>query len=228
MSHPAFADVGACIFDAYGTLFDVHSACGREAAALGDKAAALSASWRQKQLEYSWLRSLMGRHADFWQVTGEALDYALALHGVADPALRERLLQLYLRLEAYPDVRGCLERLRGAGLKTAILSNGTPAMLEAAIAHAGIADLLDDVQSVEAAGIFKPAPAVYRLAVDRLAVPAGRIAFVSSNGWDAAGAGQFGFRVAWMNRFAQPDEQLGRRPDAVIGGLDAVPTLLGL
>lgn len=228
MSHPAFTDIGACVFDAYGTLFDVHSACNREAAALGDKAAALSASWRQKQLEYSWLRSLMGRHADFWQVTGEALDYALALHGVADPALRERLLQLYLRLEAYPDVRDCLERLRGAGLKTAILSNGAPAMLEAAVDHAGIADLLDDVQSVEAVGVFKPAPAVYQLAVDRLAVPAARIAFVSTNGWDAAGAGHFGFTVAWMNRFAQPDEQLGRRPDAVIGGLDAVPTLLGL
>ncbi|MEX0760403.1 MAG: haloacid dehalogenase type II [Tistlia sp.] len=228
MTDPAFSDIGACVCDAYGTLFDVHSAAGREAAALGDKAKALSASWRQKQLEYTWLRSLMGRHADFWQVTGEALDYAMALHGIADPALRERLLQLYRSLEAYPDVRPALERLRAGGIRTAILSNGEPSMLSDAVAHAGIADLLDDVQSVESVGIFKPDPRVYRLSVERLGVPAARIAFVSTNAWDAAGAGYFGFRVAWMNRFGLPDERLGNSPDAVIEGLDALPALLGL
>lgn len=228
MSHPAFSDIGACVFDAYGTLFDVHSAAGREAAALGDKAKALSASWRQKQLEYTWLRSLMGRHADFWRVTGDALDYAMALHGVEDPALRERLMTLYRTLDAYPDVRPSLERLRAAGLKTAILSNGEPGMLRDAVGHAGIGDLLDDVQSVESVGIFKPDMRVYRLSVERLGVEAGRIAFVSTNAWDAAGAGYFGFRVAWMNRFGMPDERLGNRPDAVIKGLDELPGLLGL
>ncbi|SMF18442.1 2-haloacid dehalogenase [Tistlia consotensis] len=228
MSNPAFSDIGACVFDAYGTLFDVHSAAGHEAAALGEKGKALSASWRQKQLEYTWLRSLMGRHADFWQVTGDALDYAMALHGVADPALRERLMQLYRRLDAYPDVRPSLERLRAGGLKTAILSNGEPSMLQDAVAHAGIADLLDDVQSIESVGIFKPDMRVYQLSVDRLGLAAGRICFVSTNAWDASGAGYFGFRVAWMNRFGMPDERLGNSPAAVIEGLDELPGLLGL
>lgn len=228
MKLSAFSDIAACVFDAYGTLFDVHSAAAREAEALGDKAKALSASWRQKQLEYTWLRSLMGRHLDFWQVTGDALDYAMALHGVADPALRERLMQLYRSLDAYPDVRPALQRLRAGGLKTAILSNGEPSMLRDAVGHAGIADLLDDVQSVEQVGIFKPDRRVYQLSVERLEVPAERIAFVSTNGWDAAGAGYFGFRVAWMNRFGMPAERLGNGPDAVIEGLDALPGLLGL
>ncbi len=228
MSQPAFADIGACVFDAYGTLFNVHSAADREAAALGDKAKALSASWRQKQLEYTWLRSLMGRHTDFWQVTGDALDYAMDLHGVADAALRERLMRLYRTLDAYPDVRPSLERLRAGGVKTAILSNGEPTMLADAVGHAGIADLLDDVQSVESVGIFKPDARVYQLSVERLDVAAERIAFVSTNAWDAAGAGYFGFKVAWMNRFGLPDERLGNRPAAVMKGLDELPGLLGL
>ncbi len=126
MSEPAFDDIAACVFDAYGTLFDVHSAVERGGAALGDRAATVSALWRQKQLEYSWLRSLMGAHADFQRVTKDGLDYALAVHGVEDAALEARLLELYLTLDAYPDVAGCLEALRAAGLATAILSNGEP------------------------------------------------------------------------------------------------------
>ncbi len=226
MTEPAFDDIAACVFDAYGTLFDVHSAVERGGAALGDRAAAVSALWRQKQLEYTWLRSLMGAHADFRQVTKDGLDYALAVHGVEDAALETWLMELYLTLDAYPDAAGCLEALRAAGLATAILSNGEPEMLRAAVTSAGLTSLFDTVLSVEEAGIFKPDPRTYQLAVDRLHLPAARICFVSTNAWDAAGAAYFGFRVAWLNRFAQRLEQLPGAPAAVIGGLDELPGLL--
>lgn len=228
MTHPAFADIGACVFDAYGTLFDVHSAVARGGAALGEKADAVSALWRQKQLEYTWLRSLMGAHVDFWQVTGDGLDYALGAHGVDDPALRERLMELYRTLDAYPDVTDCLTALRAAGKKTAILSNGAPAMLEAAVESAGIASLLDERLSVEEVGIYKPDSRVYQLAVDRLETAAARICFVSNNAWDSSGAAHFGFTVARLNRFGQPAERLPGEPAAVMSGLAELPPLLGL
>ena len=185
MSNQTFADIGACVFDAYGTLFDVHSAVGRGGGALGDKAQPVSALWRQKQLEYTWLRSLMKAHVDFWRLTGDGLDYALAANGVNDPALRDRLMDLYLSLDAYPDVKSALEQARAGGMKTAILSNGSPKMLQAAVDSAGLGELLDDALSIEDVGIYKPDSRVYQLAVDRLGVAAGRICFVSTNGWDA-------------------------------------------
>ena len=228
MSKAGLSDIAACVFDAYGTLFDVHSAVGRGGAALGDKAAAVSGLWRQKQLEYTWLRSLMGAHVDFWQVTGDGLDYALAAHGVDDPALRERLMELYRSLEGYPDVTGCLTRLRQAGKTTAILSNGAPAMLQSAVDSAGLGALLDAVLSIEEVGIYKPDPRVYQLAVDRLGVPAARICFVSNNAWDSHGAAHFGFRVARLNRFDQPAERLPGSMAAVMRSLDELPPLLGL
>ncbi|MFQ6017621.1 MAG: haloacid dehalogenase type II [Kiloniellaceae bacterium] len=228
MSHPAFADIGACVFDAYGTLFDVHSAVGRGGAPLGDKADKVSVLWRQKQLEYTWLRSLMGEHVDFWQVTGDGLDYALAANGVEDQALRDRLMDLYLSLEAYPDVKGPLARLRDGGKTTAILSNGAPEMLTAAIDSAGLGELLDAVLSVEEVGIYKPDRRVYQLAVDRLGVEAGRTCFVSTNAFDVAGAAHFGFHVAWLNRFGQQPERLPGRPAAAITTLTELPLLLGL
>ena len=228
MTHPRFNQIGACVFDAYGTLFDVHSAAAKCRADLGDKAAALSQTWRNKQLEYTWLRSLMGRHADFWQVTGEALDYALDTHGIVDATLRERLMSCYLELAAYPEVADTLGRLKGAGLACAILSNGAPKMLGAAVRNAGINDLLDAVLSVEDVGIFKPHPSVYRLAVDRLGVAAGRIAFQSSNAFDVAGAAAFGFRVAWVNRLRQRPERLPAAADVEIATLAELPPLLGL
>ena len=208
MTHPAFADIGACVFDAYGTLFDVHSAVGRAGKTLGDKADSVSALWRQKQLEYTWLRSLMGAHADFWQVTGDGLTYALAAHSVEDSALHTQLMNQYLSLDAYPDVADCLGRLRDGGKKTAILSNGTPKMLHAAIESAGLGEQLDLALSIEDVGIYKPDRRVYRLAVDRLAIEGKRICFVSTNAWDANGAANFGFRVAWMNRFGKQPERL--------------------
>lgn len=228
MSHPAFDDIGACVFDAYGTLFDVHSAVRRGGSALGDKAETVSALWRQKQLEYTWLRSLMGEHADFWQVTGEGLDYALGAHGVDDPALHAHLMNLYLSLEAYPDVAEALARLRAGAKKTAILSNGTPRMLGAAAESAGLDNLLDATLSVEDVGVYKPDRRVYQLAVDRLGLEARRIAFVSTNAWDACGAAHFGFAVAWLNRFQQQRERLPGAPAATITTLSELPGLLGL
>lgn len=228
MAHPAFADIGATVFDAYGTLFDVNSAAQRRRARLGDKADKLAEIWRLKQLQYTWLRSLMGTHADFWRVTGDALDFALAAVGIDDRALRDDLMDLYLSLEAYPEVAAMLARLKKAGLKTAILSNGSPRMLDSAVKSAGLDTLLDAVLSVEDVGIFKPHPSVYRLAVDRLGVAAPRISFQSSNAWDAVAAAQFGFKVAWCNRFGQPRERLTAEPHAEIKTLAELPGLLGV
>ena len=219
--------IEACVFDAYGTLFDVHSAVARLRARVGGQADALSQLWRVKQLEYTWLRALMGRHADFWQVTGDALDYALARTGV-DPAMREPLLQAYLALDAYPEVPDVLRRLRAAGLKTAILSNGEPKMLAAGARSAGIDGLLHAILSVEDVGIFKPHPKVYQLAVDRLAVRPAQIAFQSSNAWDVSGAATFGLRAVWINRLDMPPERLPGAAEHEFRDLAGLPALLGL
>jgi len=224
----ALSDIKACVFDAYGTLFDVFSVADGVRKAVGDKADTVTAMWRQKQLEYSWLRSLMGAHADFWQVTREALDFALSAAGNDDPALRDRLLDLYLDLAPYPEVSSVLAALKKAGLKRAILSNGAPAMLEAAVASARLGGLLDAVLSVEDVGIFKPAPAVYRLATERFGCAPADICFMSSNAWDAAGAAHFGFRVVWVNRFGQTRERLPGKPVHEVSALTALPGLLGL
>lgn len=221
-------DIEACVFDAYGTLLDLGSATARVAAELGDKAETLGAVWRTKQLEYTWLRSLMGRYADFWQVTGDALDYALETVGLSDPGLRARLMAQYRALDAYPDVAPALARLRAAGLRTAILSNGAPDMLAAGVASAGLDRHLDAVLSVDALGIYKPHPSAYQLACDHFGLDRRRIAFVSSNPWDVAGAASFGLRVVWLNRFGRAAERLPGTPEAVIEGLDALPSRLGL
>lgn len=218
----------ACVFDAYGTLFDVNSAAGRERAALGDRWHPLAELWRSKQLQYTWLRSLGGRHADFWQVTGEALDFAMASLGLSDASLRGRLMNLYLELDAYPEVGETLARLKAGGLQLAILSNGSPAMLTAAADNAGITPLLDAVLSVEEVGVFKPHPSVYQLAVDRLGVAPEEICFVSSNGWDAYSARAFGLRVAWCNRFGQASEHLPETPDWSILTLNGLIPIVGL
>ena len=227
MTPSDFADIGACLFDAYGTLFDVHSAVAREAGALGDKADAVSQLWRRKQIEYTWLRSLMRAHADFYQVTAEALDHALGAHGVGDRELRERLLELYLTLDAYPEVPETLDRIRARGIATAILSNGEPRMLTAATDSANLRERLDDVISVEAVGVYKPDARVYELGVERLGVAPERTAFVSANAWDACGAAHFGFQVIWLNRFAAMPEQLPGTPKATATTLDQVADLLG-
>ncbi len=222
-------DIDACVFDAYGTLFDVAAAAAHCRDDLGDQAASLSALWRTKQLEYTWLRSLMGEYIDFWQVTSDGLDFALETLGLdGDAVLREKLLNLYLELDAYPEVLAVLGALNGGGLKCAILSNGSPKMLSAAVANAGISDLLVDSYSVDQLGIYKPTPKVYQMAVDGLGVPAHRISFMSSNAWDAAAAANFGFRVVWVNRFGQKKERLPGTLEHEIKSLSDLPPLLGL
>jgi 2-haloacid dehalogenase len=220
-------EIRACVFDAYGTLFDVNSAAAQARDTLGEKWQPLAELWRVKQLQYTWLRSLAGRHVDFWQLTGEALDFAMASLTLGDRGLRERLMNLYLKLGAYPEVSDTLARLKAQGCATAILSNGSTSMLSAAVANAGIAGLLDAVLSVEEVGIYKPHPSVYQLAVDRLGVNPAEICFVSSNGWDAFSAKAFGFRVVWCNRFGQVPERIPELPDGEIATLAALPAILG-
>ena len=225
---PQFEGVKACVFDAYGTLFDVHSAVRKGGQTLGDKAAAVSELWRTKQLEYTWLRSLMGAHVDFWQVTSEALDFALSASGVDNRTLHGDLMELYLSLDAYDEVSSTLAALKKGGLKTAILSNGSPRMLDAAVGSSGLTQLLDANLSIEDVGIYKPDARVYQLAVDRLGVEKRQICFLSSNGWDAKGAAHFGFAVAWINRFNREMERLPGDLATTIHRLDELPPLLGL
>src|SRR5579863_6399127 len=219
--------VAACVFDAYGTLFDFSSAARDCREALGERAKALIALWREKQLQTTWLLAAQGRHRDFWTVTGYALDFALEKLGVAAPALRGRLMERYLALDVFPEVPETLRRLKGRGLRLAILSNGTPAMLGAVVRHAGLEGVFDAVLSVEEVGVFKPHPKVYQLALDRLGLAASAISFQSSNGWDAYAASAFGMRVLWCNRSGQPPEPFPGKPDVVASSLAALPELLG-
>ncbi|HCO99941.1 MAG TPA: haloacid dehalogenase type II [Rhodospirillaceae bacterium] len=228
MTDRRLAKTEACVFDAYGTLLDFNSAVMQCRDTIGDDAERLSDIWRQKQLQYTWLRSLMGVHADFWQVTREALDFALAMVGIENEELRVQLMDLYRKLETFPEVTNVLARLRDAGVRTAILSNGAPDMLNDAVAAAGIDTLIDDVLSAEDVGVYKPDFRVYQLAVDMLGVAKKNICFISSNGWDTAGAAAFGYRVVWVNRNGQPVEYLPNQPDIEIDTLTSLPKLLGL
>jgi 2-haloacid dehalogenase len=219
------------VFDAYGTLFDVNAAARVAAEEPGRAALAavwpqVARDWRLKQLQYSWLRAVTGAHADFWTVTQDGLDWALEAAGLGgDAELRERLLALYWQLEAYAEVPGMLAALRDAGLGTAILSNGAPAMLDAAVESAGIGDLIDAVLSVEAVGVFKPARAVYDLVGETFGVPPGAVLFVSSNGWDAAAGAGYGFDTVWVNRAGEPMDRLPWTPRRVLPDLSRIPEL---
>lgn len=220
--------IKACLFDAYGTLFDVAAAARSLADELGAHWQPLAETWRAKQLNYSWLRSLMGAHVDFWQVTADALDYALEERGLHDSRLRQRLLELYFNLACYPEVPAMLRRLKDAGLVTGILSNGAPAMLEAACRSAGIDTLIDHLISVEDVGIYKPDPRIYQLAMEKLTLPANAIAFHSSNGWDIHAGKRAGFYAIWINRNGQPAERLPNPPDVTLRSLSDVPNILGI
>jgi 2-haloacid dehalogenase len=215
---------GLFVFDAYGTLFDVHSAARRHAALIGPAAERLSELWRAKQLEYSWTRSLMGVHHDFQALTEEALDVAAAMVGGVAPAARAALLEAYATLSAYPEVPATLARLRASGARLAILSNGTPDMLARACGSAGLNAAFDAVLSIEAAGVFKTDPRAYRLATDRFGCAAQDVTFVSSNRWDVAGATAFGFSCLWINRSGAPDEYRDLRPRRVIASLAQIAT----
>jgi 2-haloacid dehalogenase len=226
MTGMPLAGVRACVFDAYGTLFDFAAAAARCRDQLGDNCERLTQLWRDKQLQYTWLRAVADRHADFRQVTREALDFALETLGLGDGDLRQRLMRLYLALDPFPEVSEVLRQLRGAGLTTAILSNGTPEMLAAAVENAGLAPLFDQVLSVEAVGVYKPHARVYRLACERLGLAAAAIVFVSSNAWDAHAASAFGMRAVWCNRQAGRRERLPGNPDHEIRSLAELPALV--
>jgi 2-haloacid dehalogenase len=222
----SLSGIQACVFDAYGTLFDFASAAARCAEVPEDRRAALTALWRDKQLQYTWLRTLENRYADFWQVTGEALDFALESLDLTAPSLRERLMELYLGLEPFAEVPDVLATLRQAGFKTAILSNGSPPMLKALVERARLDTMFDAVLSADAVGVFKTHPKVYQYALDSLGLPAGAISFQSSNAWDAHGASDFGMRVVWCNRHRQRRERLPGSPDFEIRTLAELPALL--
>src|SRR5664279_2542057 len=225
MNSQRLVGIKACVFDAYGTLFDVSSVARSAKEALGTRWEAFSDLWRTKQLQYTWLRGLSGRHADFWQVTGDALDFAMDSLQLEDRGLRSRLMDRYLSLSAFPEVPATLQRLKDAGMKLAILSNGTPTMLESAARNARITAMFDAVISVEEVGVYKPHPAVYQLSIDRLGMEGKEICFLSSNSWDAYSAKASGLRVIWCNRFGQADERLPSPPDGVIKDLDPLPSI---
>jgi 2-haloacid dehalogenase len=224
----ALSEVRACVFDAYGTLFDFASAARGCRDEIGDDFDKLTALWRDKQLQYTWLRAVQNRHADFWQVTGDALDFAMETLGLQRADLRDRLMALYLVLDAFPEVPDLLRRLKGADLCLAILSNGTPRMLDAVVGNAKLDGLFDAVLSIEEVGIYKPDRKVYQLAVDRLVIPKENICFLSSNAWDAYAASAFGMQVVWCNRYGQRRERLPGSPNDEIRGLAELPALIGV
>ncbi len=223
--------VTTCIFDAYGTLFDVAAAARECAAEPGREAFAgkwqkVATDWRLKQLQYTWLRALSDAHTDFWEVTQNGLDYALEASGLeGDAELRERLLALYWELSAYAEVPVMLAKLKDQGLNTAILSNGSPEMLQGAVRSAGISDYLDDVLSVQDVGIFKPHPSVYALVGKRFGCKPDEVLFVSSNCWDACGAAQNGFSAVWVNRAGEPMDRLPWLPKKTLSDLTTIPDL---
>jgi len=221
-------DIEACVFDAYGTLFDFAAAARRCRDVLGADVDRLVALWRDKQLQYAWLRAAQGRHADFWQVTGDALDFALETLAIDKPGIRDRLMTLYLTLDPFPEVADVLKQLKAAGIRTAILSNGSPKMLAAVVQSAKLEMLVDAILSVEDVGVYKPHPKVYQLAVDRLSVPASAISFQSSNAWDAYAASAFGMKVVWCNRYGQRRERLPGSPDSEVKSLSELPAIIGV
>lgn len=202
----------AFVFDAYGTLFDVHAAIARHRGEAGPEADRFSEIWRTKQLEYAWTLTLAGRYVDFWTLTERALDYAFSRISSVDRALRPKLLEAYLALDAFPDAASALADLTSRGLRTAILSNGTPAMLNAAIAASGIGGMVEAILSVDTLRLYKPRPEVYALATQALTVKPAEVVFVSSNRWDVMGAASFGFQTFWVNRARLPDEYADLAP----------------
>lgn len=222
--------ITTCVFDAYGTLFDV-AAAAREAASesgretFAEKWPTIAKTWRLKQLQYTWLRATAGVHQDFWTVTQNGLDYALEEQGMDDAELRDRLLQLYWELSAYPEVPEMLRALKAQGMNTAILSNGTPDMLEGAVSAAGIGDVLDACLSVQSLGVYKPARPVYGLVGEYFGCASREVLFVSSNCWDACAASGYGFRAVWANRAGEPMDHLPWKPAHIVSDLTQIPQL---
>ncbi|WP_438749594.1 haloacid dehalogenase type II [Pararhizobium sp. O133] len=216
MSHAAY------VFDAYGTLFDVHSAVRKHAGSIGADGEAFSTLWRAKQLEYSWIRALMGNYTDFWTLTEQSLDYAFARFPSADRSLKAALLDAYWQLDCYPEVPAVLKNLKDRGARIAILSNGTPQMLQSAVKKAGLDLIIDDIFSVEAVRSFKTAPTVYDMVTTSYRLYPDAVSFQSSNRWDIAGATKFGFRTVWINRSDMPDEYADFGPALILPSLESL------
>jgi 2-haloacid dehalogenase len=226
MRNAAFRDVRACVFDAYGTLFDHSSAALRFRDDLGDKIDRLNSIWREKQLQYTWLRTLQDAYVDFWQVTGDALDFAMDSLELRNARLRDRLMSQYLELEIFPDVKGTLTLLKEAGMKTAILSNGSSSMLRSMVEYNSIGHLFDGIFSAEEVGVFKPHPKIYALAGERLGTDPRALLFHSANAWDAYAASAFGMRVVWCNRYGLRKERLPGTPELEVKSLAEVPAII--
>ena len=218
--------ITTCVFDAYGTLFDVNAACRELSKEVGDKWNELSSLWRLRQVEYTWLRNSMKEYIDFWKITSDALDYAMETLNINNIKLRDDLLSLYLELEAYPEVKSILEDIKKRGMKTAILSNGNKKMLESAVINANIQHLLDKVLSVDDCKIYKPASEVYDLVDKKMGVKKENVLFFSSNAWDMHAASNYGFKTIWVNRFEGKLEKLPGKPDKIINSLEQIEKIL--
>lgn len=212
------------VFDAYGTLFDVHAAVRHHAAEIGPDGQLLSDLWRAKQLEYSWVRTLMGAYQDFWALTEQALDHAFARIPTADRSLRQKLLDAYWTLDCYPEVPNVLRTLKAGGARIAVLSNGSPAMLASAVRSAALDDIIDDIFSVDPLRRFKTDPSVYDLVTTQWRLYPDAVSFQSSNRWDVAGATKFGFRTVWINRANMPDEYQDLKPSLILPSLKGLLT----
>ena len=215
-----------CIFDAYGTLFDVNAACRKLSLDVGDKWQELANLWRLRQVEYTWLRNSMNEYIDFWEITSGALDYAMEVLDIHDKKLREQLLELYLKLEAYPEVKEILQKLKDKNFRTGILSNGSTQMLDSAVKNANIEDLLDVVISVEECKIYKPSSEVYDLVEKKTDIKKDNVTFFSSNAWDMHAAANYGFKTIWVNRFDGVLERLPGKPSAIVKTLNNIDELI--
>ena len=216
----------ACIFDAYGTLFDVNAACRELSLDVGDKWQDLANLWRLRQVEYTWLRNSMNEYIDFWEITSGALDYAMEVLDIHDKKLRQQLLELYLKLEAYPEVKEILQKLKDKKFRTGILSNGSKQMLDSAVKNANIEDLLDVVISVEECKIYKPSSEVYDLVEKKTDIKKDNVTFFSSNAWDMHAAANYGFKTIWVNRFDGVLEKLPGKPSAIVKTLNNIDELI--
>jgi len=218
--------IKACIFDAYGTLFDVNAACRELSKEVGDNWEKLASLWRLRQVEYTWLRNSMDEYIDFWQITSDALDYAMETLGIKNNELREELLNLYLKLEAYPEVNDLLKKLKQRGLKTGILSNGSMKMLNSAVDNANIREYLDEILSVEECEIYKPSSKVYDLVNIKMQINKENVLFFSSNAWDMHAASNYGFKTIWVNRFNAKLERLPGKPIDIVNSLEKIDEII--
>ena len=218
--------IKACVFDAYGTLFDVNAACRELSKEVGDNWEKLASLWRLRQVEYTWLRNSMDEYIDFWQITSDALDYAMETLGIKNNELREELLNLYLKLEAYPEVNDLLKKLKQRGLMTGILSNGSMKMLNSAVDNANIREYLDEILSVEECKIYKPSSKVYDLVKIKMQIGKENVLFFSSNAWDMHAASNYGFKTIWVNRFNAKLERLPGKPINIVNSLDKIDEII--